>query len=87
MLEIVTGYNDPILVIKTLKTIIDFYNLPCKKHLGDSHGLEEMIGLYYAHDDLDQISDVSFNDKFGKKGIFELKEQNDKDSKKLVRKL
>lgn len=51
----------------------DFHS-KTRQYLVDSHGLQNLIGLYWAYDDLTDTSvDVSFNEKVGEEAVEELK--------------
>lgn len=63
------------------KLIADVYwdydfQTPTKKYIGDSHGMEQLIGLYWSADDLrESPASVSFNGKYGQEAWSELKRE------------
>lgn len=43
---------------------------PVKKYVGDSHGMEHLIGAYWGYDDLmERPREISFDGKYGKEAI------------------
>jgi len=47
-----------------------FAGEPCKKYVGDSHGMEHLIGAYWGYDDLTaRPQEVSFDGKYGAEAI------------------
>jgi hypothetical protein len=46
-----------------------FASEPCKKYVGDSHGVEHLIGAYWAYDDLTQRPECSWAGKHGAEAI------------------
>jgi hypothetical protein len=47
-----------------------FADEPCKKYVGDSHGLQHLIGLYWGYDDLmERPRQVSCDGEYGAKAI------------------
>ena len=63
------------------KLIADVYwdydfHAPTKKYLGDSHGIEGLIGLYWAADDLrEHTNTVTVNGKLGEEAWSELNKE------------
>lgn len=63
------------------KLIADVYwnydfHTPTQKYLGDSHGIENLIGLYWAADDLrDSPKYISYGGKYGDEALSDLKYQ------------
>jgi len=52
------------------------FHTPTKKFLGDSHGIEHLIGLYWAADDLRKKTEGnSFNGKYDEEAWSELNHQ------------
>jgi hypothetical protein len=52
------------------------FHTPTKQFLGDSHGIDQLIGLYWGADDLeDRPSEVSLNNKYGAEAWSELKRE------------
>lgn len=72
------------------KLIADVYwnydfHTPMKKYLGDSHGIEALIGLYWGADELtERPKDISFNGKYGEVAWSELKREIVIESKKWL---
>ena len=61
------------------------FHTPTREFLGDSHGIEQLIGLYWAADDLlESPEDVSFNGKYGNDRWLELKRQIIVEAKKWL---
>lgn len=77
--KIVDGSTSPFEGLKHL--IADVYrnfdfHTPTKKYLGDSHGIEQLIGLYWGHDDMvERPKEVSCNGKYGVEGFRELEKE------------
>ncbi len=76
---IVSGANDPLDGLKQMMADVywdyDFHT-PTKKWLGDSHGIEHLVGLFWDADDLrDKPEIVTCNGKQGKAAWSELKRQ------------
>ena len=42
---------------------------PCKRYVGDSHGMEHLIGAYWAYDDLTERPECSWDGKHGAEAI------------------
>ncbi len=52
------------------------FNAKTTEYIGDSHGIEHLIGYFYGYDDLmDRPQDVSCNGKYGDAAIAELKNE------------
>jgi len=85
---IVAGAIKPLDGLKRL--IADIYwdydfHKPTKKYLGDSHGIEHLIGWYWGHDDmLERPTEVSCNGKCGEEGLRELDKEIVKSSKEWM---
>ena len=77
--QIADRSNDPLVATRNL--IVDIFNeydfqSQSIEHLGDSHRIQHLVGLYYAHDDmLERPQEVSCNGQFGADGIAELKKE------------
>jgi hypothetical protein len=77
--SIASGTVDPLEGLRLLVADVywdyDFHS-KTKKYLGDSHGIEHLIGLYWDHDDmLENPKQISFDGKYGEEGIVALKEE------------
>ena len=77
--EIVTGEVNPLVELSKLirEDLWDYdFHKPTKKYLGDSHGIEHLIGLYWAADDLREHPDtVTFAGKQGEEAWSELNKE------------
>lgn len=66
---ILNGVSSPRLIIRYLKNeVLDQVNgLNAKyKYVGDGYGLQEIISMYYAYDDIEESPEtVSYDNKFG----------------------
>ena len=68
-------------LLTDLRLIADVYwdydfHSPTKKFLGDSHGIEHLIALYWGYDDMKaRPADVSCNGKHGEEGIQEVEKE------------
>lgn len=52
------------------------FHTPTQEYLGDSHGIENLVGLFWAADDLrESPGDMSFDGKFGDEASSELKQK------------
>lgn len=75
--NITNGAIDPLEGLKHIMNdaywSYDFHN-KTKKFLGDSHGIEYLIGLYWEYDDMmERPNEISWNDKYGEEAIIEVK--------------
>ena len=70
---IATGAQPPHEGLQVIMREIYFPNIagePCKKQVGDSHGIEHLIGAYWGYDDLmERPQEVSFEGKYGGEAI------------------
>jgi hypothetical protein len=76
--RIASGTSEPLQGLCQLLTDTWNYDLytPTKKSLGDSHGISELIGLYWGGDDLVVRPDeVSFNGKYGEEALAEVERE------------
>jgi hypothetical protein len=72
---IVSGSVRPLEELSRLITDVycDYFHVLTKQYLGDSHGIERLIGLYWGADDLtDHPDTVTVNGKHGKEAWAEL---------------
>lgn len=77
--RIADGIIDPIEGLKRLIADIywdyDFHSRT-REFLGDSHGIENLIGLYWGYDDMmDGVGEMFYNGKTGFEGLKELKQE------------
>jgi len=77
--NILNGVSDPLeslcSLIKDVYWDYDFHT-PTKEYLGDSHAIQDLIGLYWGYDDMkERPNEISCNNKFGVEGIAELKKE------------
>ena len=77
--KIAVATSDPLEQLQ--KLIADVYwnydfHTSTQKYLGDSHGIEQLIGLFWAADDLrDNPKNISFGGKIGEEAWSQLKQQ------------
>lgn len=86
--DIALEYIDPLDGLQRLITDIywdyDFGTIT-KHYLGDSHGIEHLIGWYWGYDDMkERPTDISCNEKYGEEAIIELKKEVIKSAKAWV---
>ncbi|MCL4296767.1 MAG: hypothetical protein KJ077_13605 [Anaerolineae bacterium] len=52
------------------------FHAKAKEYLGDSHGIEHLIGLYWSYDDtIKRPTEISINGKYGEEAIEEVKKE------------
>lgn len=63
--------------LKELMREMDYnFHAKTKKYLGDSHGVEYLIGLYWDYYDvLEKPTEISINGKYGEEAIGEIKKE------------
>jgi hypothetical protein len=77
--QIASGACDPLEGLSKLIADVYFdydFGPLTKKFLGDSHGIERLIGLHWSQDELNaRPGEVSMNGKYGDEAIVELKRE------------
>lgn len=88
LLRITDGTDDPLDGLRRMMADVywdyDFHT-PTKKWLGDSHGIEQLVGIFWGADDLrERPEDMSWNGKQGEAAWSELKRQIVVDAEKWL---
>jgi hypothetical protein len=77
--RISSGQDEPLVGLQNLISDVywDYDFGACTKEvLGDSHGIEQLVGLYWGYDDImERPQEVSLNGKYGDEAISETKKQ------------
>ena len=77
--RIASGQVDPLSELEILISEVywdyDFHSVTTK-YIGDSHGIEQLVGFYWGYDDMqDRLEDLSCNGKHGEAGVREMKKE------------
>lgn len=86
--RIVSGETDPYEGLYELMLEVywdyDFYS-KTNNYLGDSHGIQDLVGLYWGYDDfMERSAEVSLNGKYGDEAVEELKKEIFAEAQKWV---
>jgi len=77
--EIAKGHVDPLSGLSDLMGDVYWeydFQTPTQEYLGDSHGIECLIGYYWGYDDMmERPDEISCNGKYRGEGVIELKKE------------